>query len=69
MLAEDISPSRIASAKETIKTFLKERKDDLFGMIVFAGKPIVSFPFSSDTNGISSVISSISPASIRQELP
>lgn len=69
MLAEDISPSRIESAKETINTFLREREDDLFGMIVFAGKPIVSFPFSSDTSGISSVISGITPASIRQDLP
>ena len=69
MLAEDISPSRIESAKETIKTFLRDRDNDIFGMIVFAGKPIISFPFSSDTSGISAMISSITPASIRQDLP
>lgn len=69
MLAEDIAPSRIESAKETINTFLQDRRNDVFGMIVFAGKPIVSIPFSSDTSGISAVISGITPASIRQDLP
>lgn len=69
MLAEDISPSRIESAKDTINTFLRDRSNDMFGMIVFAGKPIVSIPFSSDTSGISAVISGITPASIRQDLP
>lgn len=69
MLAEDILPSRIQAAKDTINTFIKERKDDLFGMIVFAGRPIVSVPFSEDTIGISNIVSGITPYSIRQDLP
>lgn len=69
MLAEDISPSRIEAAKSTINTFLRERTDDSFGMIIFAGKPFISIPFSSDTSGISSIISNITTSSIRQDLP
>ena len=69
MLAEDIMPSRIEAAKETINTFLTDRRDDVFGMIVFAGRALVSIPFSSDTSGITSVISGIDPYSIRQDLP
>lgn len=69
MLAEDISPSRIEAAKQTINTFLTERRDDLFWLIVFAGKSFVSIPFSGDTRGIGSTLSHIDTYYIRQELP
>jgi Ca-activated chloride channel homolog len=69
MLAEDISPSRIEAAKQTIATFLTERRDDAFGLIVFAGKPFVSIPFSTDTQGISSVLANLNTYYIRQDLP
>ncbi len=69
MLAEDISPSRIEAAKETISTFLTERRDDAFGLIVFAGKPFVSIPFSTDTIGIQSVLTNLNTYYIRQDLP
>lgn len=69
MLAEDVAPSRIESAKETIRVFIRDRDDDIFSLIVFAGKPIVSFPFSTDITGISHALGYISPNSIRQELP
>lgn len=49
MLAEDIVPSRIEAAKSTINRFVQERGEDDFGMIIFAGKPFVSIPFSEDT--------------------
>lgn len=69
MLAEDIAPSRIEAAKQTIATFLSDRRDDRFGLIVFAGKPFVSIPFSTDTAGISSVIANLNTYYIRQDLP
>lgn len=69
MLAEDITPSRIEAAKSTIQTFIAERTDDIFSLVVFAGKPFVSIPFSTDTRGIASVVSHITPGYIRQNLP
>lgn len=69
MLAEDILPSRIEAAKSTIRSFANDRAADNFWLIVFAGKPFFSMPFSQDTRGIASIIENITPSYIRQELP
>lgn len=69
MLAEDVSPNRIEAAKRILRNFTLTRKDDRIGLIVFAGKPFVSVPFSTDTSAILSVISGLSPYSIRQDIP
>lgn len=69
MLAEDISPNRIEVAKNILLNFIASRKSDRVGLIIFAGKPFVSIPFSSDYRGISSIISGLSPYLIRQDLP
>jgi Ca-activated chloride channel homolog len=69
MLAEDISPSRIAVARSVVRDFIAERKNDRVALIIFAGKPFVSVPFSTDYAGISSIVSGLSPDLIRQDLP
>ncbi len=69
MLAEDISPNRIESAKKVIDTFIDKRDSSQFGLIVFAGKPFLSIPFSSDRVWIKSVIKNITPATLEQSLP
>ncbi len=69
MLAEDISPSRIAVARSVVRDFIAERRSDRIGLIIFAGKPFVSVPFSTDYAGISSIVSGLSPDLIRQDLP
>lgn len=69
MLAEDIKPSRIEVAKTVVKNFISSRKNDRIGLIIFAGKPFVSIPFSTDYSGITSIVSWISPYFIRQDLP
>jgi Ca-activated chloride channel homolog len=69
MLAEDISPSRITVAKSVVRDFISERKNDRIGLIIFAGQPFVSIPFSTDYSGISSIVSGLSPDLIRQDLP
>ena len=69
MLAEDISPSRLAVAKSMVRDFIAERRGDRIGLIIFAGKPFVSVPFSTDYSGISSIVSGLSPDLIRQDLP
>lgn len=67
MLAEDIAPNRLQAAKKTIRSFLEWRKNDMIGLIVFAGKPFLSLPFSLDYAGIRSFLENISPDFIAQE--
>ncbi len=69
MLAEDIKPNRIEVAKTVVKNFISSRKNDRIGLIIFAGKPFVSIPFSTDYSGITSIVSWISPYFIHQDLP
>ena len=69
MLAEDISPNRITMAKNVVRDFILNRTGDRIGLIIFAGKPWISVPFSTDYSGISSIVSGLSPDLIRQELP
>lgn len=69
MLAEDMSPNRMNVAKNVIKNFISARNWDQVGLIIFAGKPFISIPFSTDYNGIKNIISWITPYLIRQDLP
>ncbi len=69
MLAEDISPSRIIVAKGVVQNFIRGRAGDRIGLIIFAGKPFISIPFSTDYSGISSIVDWLSPGLIRQDLP
>ncbi len=69
MLATDIEPDRITAAKDTIHTFLTKRSNEKVWLILFAGKPFLSIPFTDDYAWIASVLSNISPYTIRQELP
>lgn len=48
MLAEDISPNRMAVAKNTIKSFIAERKDDKLSLIIFSGKAFLVVAPSTD---------------------
>jgi Ca-activated chloride channel homolog len=68
MLAEDVLPSRIEAAKSTIDTFITERTGDTFGLVVFAGAPFLSIPFSDDVRGVRSVLSNIDIGYIRQDI-
>lgn len=69
MLAEDVAPSRISVAREVVRQFIRSRSADRIGLIVFAGKPFVSVPFSTDRSGLSHIVSGLSPYLIRQDLP
>ncbi len=69
MLAEDIHPNRMETAKIVMKNFIATRSSDRIGLIIFAGKPFVSIPFSTDYSGIKHVVAWLSPYLIRQDLP
>lgn len=69
MLAEDIAPNRISVAKNVVRNFISMRSGDSIGLIIFAGKPFVSIPFSTDYRGIMNIVEGLSPNLIRQDLP
>jgi Ca-activated chloride channel homolog len=69
MLAEDVSPSRIQVAREVVRQFVRSRESDRMWLIVFAGRPFVSVPFSTDRSGLSHIVAGLSPYLIRQDLP
>jgi Ca-activated chloride channel family protein len=48
MLAEDIEPNRVEATKEVAKEFIKNRKVDRIGMVVFAGEAYTQCPLTSD---------------------
>jgi Ca-activated chloride channel family protein len=48
MLAEDIKPSRVKAAKEVAKAFIKGRKNDRIGMVVFSGQAFTQCPLTLD---------------------
>lgn len=68
MLAEDITPSRIEIAKKVLREFISERQWDRISIILFAGKPFVFAPFSTDVAWLTSIIQGVSPYLIRQDI-
>ena len=69
MLAEDISPSRMAVAKNAIKSFIAERKDDKLSLIIFSGKAFLVVAPSTDRAWIEAFVNNITPEYILQEKP
>ncbi len=48
MLAEDIKPNRVEAAKQVAAEFIKGRKNDRIGMVVFAGEAYTQCPLTID---------------------
>ncbi len=48
MLAEDIAPNRLERAKFDIQDVLEQLRGDRAGLIVFAGRPVVKVPLTTD---------------------
>jgi len=69
MLSEDITPSRMSVAKNTLKSFLLSRQEDLVSIIIFAGKPFLAVSRSGDLSGILTYIDTIHPGMILQDKP
>lgn len=69
MLAEDIQPNRIESAKQAMIQFVQSSWYNRIGIVWFAGKPFIFSPLTFDTNGLTTVIQKITVDSIRQEIP
>lgn len=69
MIAQDISPSRIESAKKVLQDFLWNIQTDRVGIILFSGKPFTSVPLNFDYWFLSDFVSEISVDIINQDRP
>jgi Ca-activated chloride channel family protein len=68
MLAEDITPNRLESAKSTLASFLSRERGNRVGLIVFAGKPFTTAPLSYDYGALRTIIRSLSVNYILQDI-
>ena len=50
MLAQDFNPDRLGAAKEVAKSFIKTRRQDRLGIIVFAAQSFIQCPLTTDTD-------------------
>lgn len=64
MMAEDFKPSRIERTKYAINSLLDKFIDDRIGLVVFAGRPFVQLPITSDYTAAKSFVSYVSPGMI-----
>ncbi len=59
MLAEDVAPNRLGRAKSDIRDLLKKLAGDHVGLIVFAGKPVVKVPLTTDEGFFRTVLDEV----------
>lgn len=64
MLAEDITPNRLARAKQAISSLVDQLEDDRIGLVVFAGDAYVQMPVTTDFAATRLYLDNISPASV-----
>ena len=59
MLAEDIKPNRLESAKQSISKLIDKLENDRIGLVVFAGEAYVQLPITSDFSAAKLFLSTI----------
>lgn len=64
MMAEDFKPSRLERTKYAINSLLDKFVDDRIGLVVFAGRPFVQLPITSDYTSAKSFVSYVSPGMV-----
>ncbi|MEA4916743.1 VWA domain-containing protein [Proteiniphilum sp.] len=62
MMAEDVSPNRLARAKQILSRLIDLRKNDKIALIVFAGEAYVQMPLTSDTQSSKIFLNTIDPS-------
>lgn len=61
MMATDIKPSRIVRAHLKVQDILRQRKDGLTALIVYAGEAYTVTPFTDDSRTISNLLATLVP--------
>lgn len=62
MLAEDVTPNRLAKAKMLISNMVDHMSDDKIGLIVYAGEAFTQLPITSDYVSAKMFLDNISPS-------
>ncbi len=60
MLAKDIKPSRLVRAKQAISKLIDKLDNDKIGIVVFAGKPYIQLPMTTDFGAAKLFLSTVS---------
>ena len=63
MLADDFKPNRLEAVKKTASDFIKDRKEDRIGILVFAGESFIQCPLTIDKIVLASLVNEIEVAS------
>lgn len=61
MLAQDIQPSRIERARQSIARLIDELENDRIGLIVFAGKAYTQLPITTDYSAAKMMLNTVRP--------
>ncbi|GHT19986.1 membrane protein [Bacteroidia bacterium] len=64
MMAEDVSPNRLAKAKQLLSRLVDDMNNDKVGLIVFAGDAFIQLPITSDYVSAKMFLSSINPSMV-----
>jgi len=62
MLAEDFKPNRLEAVKNTAKAFIKNRKGDRIGLLVFAGETFIQCPLTIDIDVLTNLLKDVTVA-------
>lgn len=61
MLAQDIQPSRMERARQSVSRLIDEMENDRVGLIIFAGKAYTQLPITTDYNAAKMMLATIKP--------
>ena len=59
MLAQDLKPNRLEASKNIAIDFIKQRKNDRIGLVVFSGESFTQCPLTSDHNSLINLFNDI----------
>jgi len=61
MLANDIQPNRLTRAKQLIMSLMDKMQNDRIALIVFAGRPYLQVPLTTDYSAVKMMLQNVSP--------
>jgi len=64
MLAEDIKPSRLERAKQLLTLLMNKLENDRVGLVLFAGRPYMQMPLTTDHSAAKMYIQDASPNAV-----
>ena len=66
MLARDVRPDRLSAAKNAIRRLINRNTGDRFGLVVFAGTPLISSPLTNDRFFLNNLLDNLDTRSVNQ---